>query len=105
VDDEIEVEDENETTFKVVEKYEENITMKLVEDINKDIVNVEVYLELTFLEEWLANPKYESEYGKFSIIAEEEEPNKEETIEVVEGIAAMEEEMKENKDVFLSYRG
>jgi hypothetical protein len=32
-------------------------------------VNVEFYIELAFLKEWLAKPKYESQYGKDTIIA------------------------------------
>jgi hypothetical protein len=77
--------------------------MEVVEDINEATVNDEFYVELAFLEEWLANPKYDRDeigYGKFFITAAEEEPNKNETIEVVKVIATMKEEMKENKDVF-----
>jgi hypothetical protein len=99
----IEVKDENETTFATMVKCEENPTMEVVEDMNANIVNVEFYVELAFLEEWLAKPKYdgdESGYGKFVITAAKEEPDKEETIRVVEAIMTVEEEMKENEDVF-----
>jgi hypothetical protein len=58
--------------------------------MDEDIVNVEFYVEIAFLEEWLANPKYESEYGKDTIIAAEETMKK--TIEVVEVVAALKEE-------------
>jgi hypothetical protein len=90
VDDEIEVEDENETTFAAVEKCEENLAMEVVEDINEATVNVEFYVELAFLEEWLAKPKYdgdESGYGKVVITAAEEEPIKRKPSKLLKVIA------------------
>jgi len=59
MDDEIEFEDENETTFVALEKCEENLAMEVVEDINEATMNVEFYVELEFLEELIANPKYD----------------------------------------------
>jgi hypothetical protein len=56
VDDEIEVEDENETTFAIVAKCEENIAMEVVEDMNEATVNVEFYVELHFLRSGLQIP-------------------------------------------------
>jgi hypothetical protein len=97
VDDEIKFEDENEISFATVEKCEKNLAL---EAINENIVNVEFHVELTFIEEWLANPKYESEYGKDIIIASKEGTKKmKETIGGVEVIVTLEEEMKENEYV------
>jgi hypothetical protein len=73
VDDEIKCEGESEISFITVEKCEKNLAIKTIEDMDEDTMNVEFYVELTFLEEWIANPKYESEYGKYTTIVAEEE--------------------------------
>jgi len=97
VDDEIEFEDENEISFATVEKCEKNLAL---EDINENTVNIEFHVELTFIEEWIANPKYESEYGKDVTISSKEGTKKmKETIGGVEVIVTLEEEMKENEYV------
>jgi hypothetical protein len=69
VDDEIEFEDENVISFATVEKCENNLAL---EAINENTVNIEFHAELTFIEEWIANPKYESEYGKDVTISSKE---------------------------------
>jgi hypothetical protein len=51
VDDDIKVEDEDETTFASLAKCEENLALEVFEYINEAIVNVEFNVELTFLEE------------------------------------------------------
>jgi len=61
VNDEINVEDENETTISLVPKCEENLAMEVVEGMNEEIVNVEFYDELTFLEDMVLNPKYDGD--------------------------------------------
>jgi hypothetical protein len=38
-------------------KCKRNLVIKVVEYLDEDIVTVEFYVELAFLEEWLANPK------------------------------------------------
>jgi hypothetical protein len=49
VDGEVKVEYENEATFGVVLKCEDNLEMEVIEDMNEDIVNVEFYDELAFV--------------------------------------------------------
>jgi hypothetical protein len=67
--------------------------MEVLEDMNKDIVNLGFYDELGFLGEWFSKPKYDGDgsgYKKVPKNAVEEELDKEETILVVEVIATVE---------------
>jgi hypothetical protein len=88
--EEIEVEEENETTF----------TTKCQENLVPMNVEFDYEAELTFLEEWLANPKYDKDetgYGKDAV--EEGTKQIKEIIRVVEAFATVEEKMEENENV------
>jgi hypothetical protein len=84
VDDEIKCEGESEISFAILAKCEKNLAIKTIEDMDEDTMNVEFYVELAFLEEWIAKPKYESEYGKYTtIVAKEGSEKMKPTIEGV----------------------
>jgi hypothetical protein len=65
-------------------------------------VEFDYEVELAFLEEWLANPKYDKDetgYGKYAV--EEGTKQIKEIIRVVEDFATVEEKMEENENVVI----
>jgi hypothetical protein len=98
VADETEVDDENETSFTIVNKCKENQGMEIVEDMNEATMNIVFYGKLVFLEECITKPKYDGDeggYGKTTITATGEGIEKmKETIKVVDVIVTVEEERK-----------
>jgi len=95
VHDEIKGEGESENAFTTLAKCKTNLAINTIEDMDSNIVNIEFYAELAFLEEWLAKPKYESEYGNdASTVAEEIMGKIKKTIGGVEPNAPLEKKMK-----------